>query len=299
MKKNDNLMKIIKNWLAFGITLLLLVVLFGVIFISLDLATPGPAFFLELGIIVGLTVLMRFFWYDFAEDKRLNEDDLLQEKTDYFTMLDEIVLDTNDLDTYLVILNQENRNHYIKNKIGARTAKNMAEKTKWLCFWHPSYKKLSEAEIGEIRYNKLYFKYQRKADKLRQIKSEEIMALTDTEYLYDVRNYRKQLKRRYQVTSTILSTFFTILIASIAFKEIMLNWVNVFRYVTYLFSIVTTIAITVVKAYKTTGEETIDWFSRLKFILDKYACYKEKLGGAKDGDRNSIGHSSSDEGRTN
>lgn len=287
-------MKIIKNWLAFGITLLLLVVLFGVIFISLDLATPGPAFFLELGIIIGLTVLMRIFWYDFAEDKRLNEQDLVDEKTKYFKMLDEVVLDTNDLDDYLVVLNQENKNHYIKNKIGARTAKNMAVKNKWLCFWHPAYKKLTETEIGVIRYNKLYFKYQRKADKLRQIKSEEIMALSDTEYLYDAKNYRKEVKRRYQVASTILSTFFTILIASIAFKEIMLNWVNVFRYVTYLFSIVTTIAMTVVKAYKTTGEETLDWFSRLKFILDKYACYKEKLGGVDNGGGLSIGHNQND-----
>lgn len=290
MKKTDNLMKTIKNWLAFGITMLLLVVLFGVIFISLDLATPGASFFLELGIIVGLTVLMRIFWYDFAEDKRLSEQDLIDEKTNYFALLDEVVLDTNDLDDYLVVLNQENRNHYIKNKLGARTAKNMAVKNKWICFWHPSYKKLTETEIGIIRYNKLYFKIQRKADKLRQIKSEEIMALSDTEYLYDSKNYRKELKRRYQIAATILSTFFTILIASIAFKEIMLNWVNVFRYVTYLFSIVTTIAMTVVKAYKTTGEETLDWFNRLKFILDKYACYKEKIGGVDDGGGLSIGH---------
>jgi hypothetical protein len=291
-------MKTIKNWLAFGITLLLLVVLFGVIFVSLDLATPGPSFFLELGIIVCLTILMRVFWYDFAEDKRLNEQDLLDEKDKYFKMLDEIVLDTNDLDDYLVILNQENRNHFIKNKIGARTAKNMAVKNKWLDFWHPSYRKLTAEEIGAIRYNKLYFKCQRKADKMRQIKSEEIMALSDTEYLYDAKNYRKELKRRYQVASTILSTFFTMLIASIAFKEILLNWVNVFRYVTYLFSMTTTIAMTVIKAHKTTGEETFDWFSRLKFILDKYACYKEKRGGVDDGSRISVGYNESVEGRT-
>lgn len=274
--KKINWTKAIKNWLAFGITVLLLVVLFGVIFVTLDLATPGPSFFLELGIIIVLTFLMRFFWYDFAEDKRLNEEDLLQERDNYFKMVDEVVKDTNDLDKYLVLLNQENRDHYIKNKIGCRTAKNLAKKTKWICFWHPSYKKLSEAEIGEIRYNKLYFKIQRRADRLRPIKSDEIMALSDKEILYDVKNYRKTKKRTYQIVSTVLSTVFTILIASIAFREIMLDWTNVFRYVTYLFSILSTIAMTVLKAYRVTGDETKDWYSRLKFVLDKYACYKEK-----------------------
>lgn len=274
--KKINWMKAIKSWLAFSVTFLLLVVLFGVIFVTLDLATPGPSFFLELGIIVVLTFLMRFLWYDFAEDRRLNEEDLLQERDNYFKMVDEVVKDTNDLDKYLVLLNQENRDHYIKNKIGCRTAKNLAKKTKWICFWHPSYKKLSEAEIGEIRYNKLYFKIQRRADRLRPIKSDEIMALSDKEILYDVKNYRKTKKRTYQILSTILSTGFTILIASIAFREIMLDWTNVFRYVTYLFSILSTIAMTVLKAYRVTGEETTDWYSRLKFVLDKYACYKEK-----------------------
>lgn len=274
--KKINWMKTIKSWLAFSVTFLLLVVLFGVIFVTLDLATLGPSFFLELGIIVVLTFLMRFLWYDFAEDRRLNEEDLLQERDNYFKMVDEVVKDTNDLDKYLVLLNQENRDHYIKNKIGCRTAKNLAKKTKWICFWHPSYKKLSEAEIGEIRYNKLYFKIQRRADRLRPIKSDEIMALSDKEILYDVKNYRKTKKRTYQILSTILSTGFTILIASIAFREIMLDWTNVFRYVTYLFSILSTITMTVLKAYRVAGEETKDWYSRLKFVLDKYACYKEK-----------------------
>lgn len=273
--KRNNLMTTIKNWLAFGVTILLLVVLFGIIFISLDLATPGPSFFLELGVVVCLSFIMRMFWYDYAEEKRLSETDILTERDKYFDIVDSVVDDSNDLDKYLVILNQENRDHFIKNKIGSRTAANMAKKTFWLCLFHPGYRKLTEEEIGTIRYNKLYFRVQRKADKLKQLKSEDILALSDSEMLYDTKNYAKSQKRKYQISSTILSTFFTILIASIAFKEIMLNWTNVFRYITYLFSMVSTIAITVTKAYRTTGEETLDWFSRLKFILDKYACYKE------------------------
>lgn len=281
MKKN-NMMKTIRNWLAFGITVILLVVLFGIIFISLDLVTPGPSFFLELSIIIGLNFTMRVFWYDFAEEKRLSEQDISDAREVYFKIIDDVIEDSNDLDKFLVILNQENKIHYIKNKIGSRNPKNMAVKNKWICFWHPSYKNLTKEEIGQVRYDKLYFKYQRKADKIKPIKSEDIMALSDSDMLYDAKNYAKDKKRRYQTISTILSTGFTILIASIAFKEIMMNWENVFRYITYIFSIAITIAITVNKAYKTTGDETLDWFNRLEFIVDKYATYKEK-GGSDNG----------------
>lgn len=281
MKKN-NMMKTIRNWLAFGVTVILLVVLFGIIFISLDLVTPGPSFFLELSVIIGLNFTMRVFWYDFAEEKRLSEQDISDAREVYFKIIDDVIEDSNDLDKFLVILNQENKTHYIKNKIGSRNPKNMAVKNKWICFWHPSYKNLTKEEIGQVRYDKLYFKYQRKADKIKPIKSEDIMALSDSDMLYDAKNYAKDKKRRYQTISTILSTGFTILIASIAFKEIMMNWENVFRYITYIFSIAITIAITVNKAYKTTGDETLDWFNRLEFIVDKYATYKEK-GGSDNG----------------
>lgn len=274
MKKN-NVMRTIKNWLAFGVTLLLLVVLFAIIFITIDLAVPTVGFFLELLIVVCLSVTIRFFWYDFIEDKRLSEDDIKELEDGYFKLFDEVVEDTNDLDTFLVILNQENRDHFIKHAIGSRTAKNMAKKTKLMCLLHPSYKNLTEAQIGEIRYDKLYFKVLRKADKLRQMKSEELVALSDSEFLYDTKNHRKEKKKKYQTMSAILSTVFTIIIATLAFKEIALNWVNLFRYVTYLFSICSTIATTVIKAYRVTGDETKDWFNRLRFILGKYSCYKE------------------------
>lgn len=280
-------MKTIKNWLTFGITFLLVVVLFGVIFIKLDLAKPNASFFLELGLITCLTLVMRIFWYDLSEDKRLNEKDLLDEKDKYFKMVDDIVEDTNDLDKYLAILNQENREHAIRNYIGARTAKSLAKKTRLLCLFHPKYKKLTEEEIGILRYDKLYYRAQRKADKLRKIKSEEIMALSESEYLYDAKNYTKSKKRTTQIISTTLSMFFAILIASVAFKEIMLNWTNVFRYILYLFSMTTTIAMTVIQAYKITGSETFDWYNRLKHILDKYACYKEK----KEVEENAINNS--------
>ena len=68
----------------------------------------------------------------------------------------------------------------------------------------------------------------------------------------------------------------TVALSVLAMEEIMLNWANVFRYIGYLCAMAWTIASTVIKAYRQTGDETFDYFSRLRFIVDKYATYKEK-----------------------
>jgi hypothetical protein len=271
-----NPMKTIKQWLSAILTMLVVGVLFSVIFIEGGFVQPSPAFFKELLIVCCLTLMMKIWWYDFAEDKRLSEKDIKDEKDSYFDMVDEVVTDSDDLEKYLKILNKENRDHYVSNKVGCRTAKNLAVKNWWICLWHPEYKKMTKEEIGQVRYDKLYYKCLRKADRLRQIKSEEIIALTSSEMLYDSKNYLKQHKRTYQIVTTIVSLVLTTALASMALESILLNWVNVFKYITYLCSMTFTIAWTVAKAYKQTGDDTFDHLSRLKFIVDKYATYKEK-----------------------
>lgn len=274
MKKNP--MKIIKQWLSAILTVLVVGVLFAVIFIEGGFVTPSPDFFKELMVVCCLTLMMKIWWYDFAEDKRLNEDDISTEKSNYFRIVDDTITDIDELDKYLKILNQENRDHYIKNKLGSRTAKTLAVKNWFICLLHPSYKNLTKEEIGQVRYDKIYYKIQRRADNLREIKSEEIMSLATSEMLYDSKNYLKQHKRTYQIVTTIASLILTTALASMALESLMLNWINVFKYITYLCSMVFTIAWTVLKAYRQTGEDTFDHLNRLKFIVNKYALYKEK-----------------------
>lgn len=268
--------KAVKRWLAFILTFLVAVTLFGIIFIKTGIVQPTPDFFLEVTIVLLLSVLMKVWWYDYTEERRLSEDDIKQEKTNYFNIVDKTITDTNEFEKYLVILNKENREHYIKNKIGSRSPKKLSEVTWWHYLWHPEWKKLDKDTIGEIRYAKLYYKIQRKADGLKPIKSEHIMALSDSEQLYDSRNHLQTKKRMFQVVSTIGSFMLTIALSVMAMEEIMLNWANVFRYVGYLCAMAWTIASTVIKAYRQTGDETFDYFARLKFIVDKYATYKAK-----------------------
>lgn len=271
-------MKVIKQWLAFILTALVVITLFGLIFIKTKLVQPSPSFFMELGIVLLLSVLMKIWWYDYTEERRLSEDDIKQEKEKYFTILDEAVQDVNDLDKYLVILNQENKDHFIKNTIGSRTPKTLAEKKWWLILFHWGWRKLTPEEIGNIRYSKLYYKTLRRADKLKPVKSEQIMALSDSEQLYDARNHLKMKKRTFQVASTIMSFALTVSLSVMAMEEILLNWANLFRYIGYLLAMAWAITYTVISAYRQVGIETFDYYSRLKFIVDKYATYKEKGG---------------------
>lgn len=268
--------KAIKQWLAFILTAFVVITLFGLIFIKTGIVQPSPSFFMELGIVLLLSVLMKIWWYDYTEERRLAEEDIRLEKENYFTILDKSVQDVNDLDKYLTILNQENKDHFIKNKIGSRTPKNLAEKKWWLIMFHWSWRKLTPEEIGNIRYSKLYYRTLRKADRLKPIKSEQIMALSDSEQLYDARNHLKAKKRTFQVVSTIMSFALTVSLSVMAMEEIMLNWANLFRYIGYLLAMAWTISYTVISAYRQVGTETFDYYSRLKFIVDKYATYKEK-----------------------
>lgn len=274
--------KAIKEWLAWILTASTIVLLFGLIFVQMGIVAPSPSFFLELGIVVCITLLMKMWWYNYAEDKRLAEQDIKDEKTNYFKIVDNTILDTNHFEQFLKILNQENRQNYIKNMLGCRTAQTMATKKWYIILFHPSWKNKTAEEIGAIRFSKLYYKILRKADKLKQIKSAQIMALSDTKYLYDASNYLNKKKRNFHIFTTIISTVFVVALAMMAIDQILLNWGNAIRFVGYLVAIVWTISYSVIVGYRQTGEEMFDYYSRLKFIIDKYATYKEKEGGSDD-----------------
>lgn len=277
--------KAIKQWLAFILTALVAITLFGIIFIRAGIVQPTPEFFMELAIVLLLTLFMKVWWYDYTEERRLAEEDLKDLRSEHFEYITERIKDINDLDEYLVVLNNENKEHYIKNKLGSRTAKTLEEIKWWHKIIHPKWRKLQPAEIGEIRYSKLYYRIQRKADNLPPIKSEHIMALSNSEQLYDARNHLPTKKRLFQLISTIGSFFLTTAFSILAMEQIILSWANVFRYVGYLAAMTWTIAYTIIKAYKQTGDETIDYFNRLRVIVDKYTSYKSKE--VSDGDNQS------------
>lgn len=282
---NKTPIKFIRKWLSIILTTLVVVILFGIIFIQLDLIEPSASFFVELGCVLILSLQMKVYWYSYGENKRLEEDLTLQDsKNDYYKQVDTVIKDQNEFDIFIQHLNKENKENYVNNKIGSRTAQTLSKSNKLFLFFNPKYKNKLPLEIGELRYEKLVKKYNRKADKLRKIKTSDFVSLSDTETLYDSKNYIKIKKRSYQIFTTLGAMLIMILLASIAFKEMLLNWESVFRFATYLGTIVWSSLMTVITSYKIAGDETMDYFARLSGMLNKYETWE----GIEDGYNNNV-----------
>lgn len=274
---NRNPLKKLKQMLTSIVSLLIVIALFAIIFLVFDIVELTPQYFLELGIVLALTLCMKVMWYESTEEKILLSDEICEEKKNYFELIDERIDDINDLEKYLVILNQENREHFINSYIGARTAKKLAVKNFWVCLIHPSYRKMTPEEIGYDRYERLYYKAQRKADKIKPITSDEIMALSEQKVLlHDSKNHAKEKKVGFQIGTTLFSFVLVTAISLIAIKEINDDWTNIFRFILYLTSIIWTICYTIIIASKNTRTETLGQLDRLKVIVDKYATQKDK-----------------------
>lgn len=247
-----NLFKNVKQLISIASTILIIIVLFGIIFVKLDLAEPGPTFFLELAAICVLVITIKFNWYNWAEDKRSKEEDIKEAERTYDENVDKEITDIPDFEKFLVILNKENREHYVQNKLKNRTPKNCP------------------------KYNQLKEKYERLALKrVKEIKSCDVKTRGKVINLVDAKNYQHQKKVNYQIVSTVVSISMSILLACISFKELMMSWENAFRYVSYLCTICTTMWTTIQTAFKNTEEEKFDHLTRLQFIVDKYKNYKE------------------------
>jgi hypothetical protein len=218
-----------------------------------------------------LTIQVRVWWWNNTEEKRLKDDDIKQAKENYYKNLDDTVTDRQDFDDFIIVLNEENRQNYISNKLGSRNKDNIK-----LNLIDKYILKRSQLE----KYNALYFRILRKADKLKKIKSGEITSLTELKLLYDSKNYLKIKRKAYHFGMSIISFIFTTLIASVVFKELTITPENAFRFTLYLFSIVWTLGLTILTASKIVGTEVLDHIVRLQDILEKYKSYK---GGKKDG----------------
>lgn len=245
--------KKVKDILTVALTSLMIVVLFGVIFVSLDLVELTWGYILECFVVVILTVEVKILWYPFGEERRKEQPDLEEKKAQYYRYVDANITDVYDFDTFLKELNQENKDNYVANKMGSRTRKN----------------------TPEAKYNKLYFKYLRRADKLREVKSSDIIELTNTKTVADTRNYTKQKKIMYQTVTTLTSAATMIGLATIAFEEMMLNPASIFRFVTYIATIGSTLVTTIYKAYTTYGTETLDHLARCSYVVKRYISWKE------------------------
>ena len=252
---------------------LLLAVLFALVFTSLKVVAFDTSFFIELLCVTGISVICKMWFYPVGEDKALKQKDLDTLKSDYFKYVDAHIKSSKSLDDFLVILNARNKEDYVRNKIGKRTPITLRKHAFWFLLFHWKYRKLTEEEIGKIRYEYLLHKYWDKADKLPPIYSQDIMELNPSIVLADSKNYRKKHKIQYQTITTVGSVGLLTALSLVGWESIMANWENVFRYLTYVFTIFSTSATTYFTAFRTADMDERSHVQRCRDIVRKYNSY--------------------------
>lgn len=310
----------LKNWFSWILTVLIIIILFGVIFLTLEIAVLNKQFFVELGLIATLSIQMRFLWYSWTEYRVDDEEEVIDLIDTYDKNVLKSVTNTEDFEDFMVVLNEENRINYIQNKMRNRNKDNLAVKQWWKIWWiikakknilpewekflneeadrlnysqndiksmikdyknhfKLEFKRRLETEIGILRFNRLDRIIGKKASRLRKVTSIEIMTRGTSKIIIDVRSKAKSKKAVYHSVSAISTLFTSTLFASIMYKEIMLNWENVFRYLGYLFTLAYTIISTIFKAYRLYKDEVTGHLSKLQYVLDRYESYKESKYG--------------------
>lgn len=233
-------------------TLTIVVVLFVIIFVVFDKQEPNAQFWTELVTTSVLAISAKITWYSSSESNRMGESDIVSAKDKYFKYVDDNVTDIKDFDAFLIQFNEERRQKYIARKIGSRTPENCKN------------------------FDKIVQKIQRKADKLRETTSIELITNTAVTDDMNTRDYTKIYKGIYLSFGTAISLFCSILLAFVAVKDIMWNIANLFKYLSYLFTVLTSTVSAVLKARKNTAKGVLDHLSRMSYVITRYINYKKE-----------------------
>lgn len=233
-------------------TLMIVMVLFVIIFVVFDKQEPNAQFWTELVTTSVLAISAKITWYSSSESNRMGESDIVSAKDKYFKYVDDNVTDIKDFDAFLIQFNEERRQKYIARKIGSRTPENCKN------------------------FDKIVQKIQRKADKLRETTSIELITNTAVTDDMNTRDYTKIYKGIYLSFGTAISLFCSILLAFVAVKDIMWNIANLFKYLSYLFTVLTSTVSAVLKARKNTAKGVLDHLSRMSYVITRYINYKKE-----------------------
>ena len=241
----------IKKWLASIFTALVVIIFFGIVFVTFDIVEPSPRYYTEVLIIASVTTIIRFTWYSDGELKASSEQIIIDAKANYSQLIADTIEDQADLEKFLVELNEENKRLWVKNKLGNKTPENC-----------PKYHKLKD------RYDRWVGFF------VKPITSGQILTRSGKYKIIDAKDYGKSFKYSYQALSVVISMVSSIVLACLAFNELRLNWENIFRYITYLGNIVWAMFSSLSSGYKNYNAVTSDHISRLTMIVNRYSDWK-------------------------
>lgn len=239
--------------------IILCVMLFGVVFSVMGLSEPDAGFFIELLIVTMFLVNVRISTYNTTEEFTLRDKEILDAKENYDIFADESITNITNFNIFIDELNEKNKKTYIENKLSSKSKDNFRV-----------------FGIFKGNYEKYKEKVTLRAEKLKKIKPIEVTNRCETKLLYSSRNRAVTIKSIYITTSSISSVVLSIIMATLMFKELMFNIMAIFKYTTYLGSIVYTIYNTRKYSAKTTRTETLFYLNRLTEIVSLYNEWEYK-----------------------
>lgn len=267
MKITKEITKVFKDfrkYVGLFLTTLLIIALFGIIFVVLGIGDISQtSFWLELGAVFLITTQARLYWSDFYEKKTLEEDvKIVLAKENYNKRLDELDIDVYKFESFLNDLNEENRTYFYKNNTRHLTRENCKN------------------------YDKMIIKYKKERDKLRPITSGDILTKDSTTDLVDVKNRLNIRKYMYQTFSAVYTLISFILFGLVVFKYFEWSLENATRFLTYIVYIGFTMMMAINFTVSNTKKSTVSHLLRLQMVLDKYESWLKK-GGDVNGTNNS------------
>lgn len=219
-------------------------------------------FWPEFLVVLTLTMMVRFFWYNSMENRELTSEAFETKTNLTIDAVNETIKDVAHFDKYLEKLTDDKRQKFIDNKLAKLTATNY-KRTLW--------QRLRKLPIKDA-FTEYKMMVERKANKLKPLNSNNFITLIDNDSnLLDDTNHAKRNKRIYQIGSGALTVVTTVVFALLAIEKGGSGaWI---RSLIYIFSMLVSSGQAILTALTATRRDWISFYRRIVSILDSYRVY--------------------------
>lgn len=253
----------IRKIISISILTLLMVVLFGLIFLPLNLVERTPEYWFEVMVVIGLLVISKINSSNYIEATVKNSTEIKEANTAYDKFVEENVKDVDELNEFVKVLDEENKKKYIKAKLKNYTEENYERKH---IFMPKTFEKFKNRIIE-------------KSEKIRPINDLEVYTRTDAPEMITSKNLIPKKKWVSQIVSTMIQVVFIIIFSHIAYQQIILSGENVFKFMTYTFMIINGTVSAGYMSYRIYRDGTFEYLSRLEYIVERFKLWKKNKGG--------------------
>lgn len=245
------------------LTSLIIGVLFCISFVVLGIAELSVAFFVETGIILVLSAIVRIMWFYDGQRQALQSENVIKAKTGLNTALQNVT-DTEDFDDFCNDLSEQNRKAYIYSKVGTLTENN----------FEPN---IFEKLIMKIyKYSKVEMLARRRAKAERSsnkkkfiVRSTAILAGNEGEYI-SVKNKAKGHNFKFFVTTVFTSTISSVLFALIDPQASVFSWDTLWRFLMWTVNILLALTLGWYKGRVMTADEYIAYYVQANDVVQRY-----------------------------